>query len=586
MAGLFTGWVLVHAQPVDENLPQITGTIALTNARVITAAGKDPVTENVILRDGLISAMGPQAIIPNDAYVLAADSFFVYPAFIDAISYIGIKEPEGNTGRRNQPGPPGQDAKPLIDEEGNASLEETGITPFKHVRASFDPKEKSISDWRAQGFAVAHIVPHGKMIPGQGAIIILSGDKADHMIWKEDISFFGQWVGAGNLYPSTIIGVMAKWRELYRNASQDLIHQADYANNTMVSRPPYNQAHDALIPLVKKEVPLYFRAPGMKDMSRALAMQSDLGMNMVIADAQEAYYLTEQIKSKKIPLILSLDLPDDTSDSKTKGDRKRPEGEMKEGMQPDTLKQTSPDSTKKDPEKIAFEQRRVQSLREHQEQAGTLAKESIPFSFGTMSGSPADFFKTLQTMIERGLDPNTALNALTLQPAKLLGIEKYCGTLETGKMANLIISNKPIFEKNATIRYMVVEGVLYAYEEKEKKKMSDHGKANGNSSLAGTWSYSIEIPDETREGTFEFSKEGKEWKGKISSKEITSGNDKLKNVVVDGSSVSFTYDLDIGGEIVEIEFELELDGDQLAGTVTVGEAGTFQVKSRKTAEPN
>ena len=233
----------IFAQPVEEDLPQITGCIALTNARVVTMAGKEAVVQNVILRDGLIIAIGSQVKVPADAYKIAADSFYVYPAFIDAFSYIGIKEPE-QQGGRGQRGPQGDD-RPEIDEEGNASLEASGITPFNHVRASFDPKEKSISDWRAQGFAVAHVVPRGRMIPGQGTIAVLSGKTADQILWKEDVSYFGQWTGAGNSYPSTVIGVMAKWRELYHNATQDVNHLAAYNANTMVSRPPYNEAHDA-----------------------------------------------------------------------------------------------------------------------------------------------------------------------------------------------------------------------------------------------------------------------------------------------------------------------------------------------------
>src|SRR6185369_8905086 len=118
----------------------------------------------------------------------------------------------------------------------------------------------------------------------QGAIAILEGKDADHMFWKEDVSMFGQWSGAGNTYPSTVIGVMSKWRELYHNSAQDVNHLASYNTNTMVPRPQYNQAHEALMPLVKKEETLYFKAQGVKDISRALAMQKDLGMKMVIGD--------------------------------------------------------------------------------------------------------------------------------------------------------------------------------------------------------------------------------------------------------------------------------------------------------------
>ncbi len=326
----FLAFSTLVAQPVEDDQPQITGCIALTNARVIAMAGKEPVIENVILRDGLITAMGSHTRIPADAYRIAADSLYVYPAFIDAFSYIGTKEPEQQGGRGNPHGQQNEN-RPEIDEEGNASLEATGITPFNHIRSSFDPKEKSISDWRAQGFAIAHVVPRGKMIPGQGAIVVLAGNETDHMIWKEDVSLFGQWSGAGNLYPSTVIAIMAKWRELYHNAEQDVTHLAAYNANTMIPRPPYNQAHDALMPLVKKQETLYFRAPGVKDISRALAMQKDLGMKMVIGDAKEAWYLKSQFLTNGIPLVLSLDLPVEKAEKAEKAERRRQKRQKGQG---------------------------------------------------------------------------------------------------------------------------------------------------------------------------------------------------------------------------------------------------------------
>ena len=591
---LLLSWLLgsctiVFAQPVSDDLPQITGSIALINANVIATPTSIPTKQTVILRDGLISQMGPGIKIPADAYPIQADSLYVYAAFIDACSYIGIKEPE-NEGR----GPGGGQNRPqeTPDAEGNISLEGAGITPFKNVRATFDPKDKSIADWRAQGFAIAHVVPRGRMIPGQGSIVVLGGNQTDRMLWKENVSMFGQWTGAGNSYPSTSIGVMAKWRELYHNATQDAAHSAAYASATAVPRPQYNQAHQALIPLVKKEIPLFFHAANVKDISRALAMQQDLGMKMVIANAQEAYMLPSQLKAKQIPVILSLDLPEEKgkADEKTEATpRLRSGTEVEEKTSEkaeEKEKNEKQDSIATDPEKLAFEQKRAQSLKEHLEQAATLQKAGIPFSYGTLSGKSADFFKSMQRMIENGLTQEAALNALTIQPAKLLGIEKYCGTIESGKMANLIVSNKPLFEKEMAIRYMIIEGNLYEYEVKAKKKPTDKKTTpDVLSALVGTWSYTIETPGQTREGSFEFAQAGGEITGTISSAEITSGNNALEDIALDGDNVSFTYQLDMSGEMVLLEFDLILDEESYEGNVTVGAFGTFPITGKRTKKP-
>ena len=604
---------IASAQPVSDDLPIVTNCIALVNAKLISAPGKPAQVSTVVIRDGLITHVGSDIKIPADAYRIASDSFYVYPAFIDAFSSIGIKEQE-ETPPAGQ-GPGGRAQRPPVDPEGHPTLEDAGITPFRSVRSVIDAKEKSISDWRAQGFAISHAVPRGKMIPGKGALLILTGKDVDQLIWKEDFSMYSQWVGAGGSYPSTVIGLFAKWRELYANASNNVVHQTSYETGSLVSRPHYNQAHEALMPVVKKSMPLYFRAPKVKDISRALSLQADLGMKMVIADAEEAYFLKSHFKQGTVPLVLSLDLPEDKSEAKKEKEKEEKEKPSSvpapdsiktiAGEKPVTVDSTktieekkiiTADSTKKtgekkpvpDPEKEAFEKRRTESLKEHRAQAAILAKEGIPFSFGTMSVKPADFHKNLELMIEQGLSHDQALSALTVQPSRLLGIEKYSGTIEAGKMANVIVSNKPIFEKEASIRYMIVEGNLYEYEVKEKKKTSGTGdKSSGEPAVAltGTWTYSIDTPDQKREGTMEFTEEGGEITGTIKGSDFTSGNSELEDIVLEGNSVSFTFDFDMNGQLMRLEFDLSLKGESFDGNVTAGEFGTFPVSGQRISKP-
>lgn len=559
-----------HAQPVTDDLPQVTGCLALLHARVIQAPGLAPKVADVIVRDGLIQQIGPDLRIPPDAYRIAADSLYIYPAFIDAFSDTGIHDPEGdNSGRQGQGAPNRNEDRPKPDAEGNLPLEEAGITPFLSVRSAFDPADKSISDWRAQGFAVAHIVPKGKMIPGKGAIIVLAGTLADQMLWKEDVSMYAQWSGAGGSYPSTVIGIMAKWRELYHNAEQAMAHQSSYDHASLVPRPSYNQAHEALIPVVRKEMPVYFRAPRVRDISRTLALQRDLGMNLVLADAEEAWYYKDQFKTAPVPMILSLDLPAEPR-----------EKEQKPKEEPE--KSTVPP----DPEKEAFEQRRQESLKAHRAQAAVLSNAGIRFSLGTMSCKPGDFIKNIRMMIDQGLPADKALEALTTTPAALLHIDKHCGTVEVGKMANLMVTTKPVFEPASAIRYMIVEGHLYAYEVKQQKTTAHHDTSAASMDLLeGKWTYTIDIPDDAHKGFFEFTRDGETLTGEISSDEITSGNTELEDIVIDNGTVSFTFDFDAGGSMISLEFDLNVDGDSYTGKVTIPGAGTFDISGNRISKP-
>jgi len=121
---------------------------------------------------------------------------------------------------------------------------------------------------------------------------------------------------------------------------------------------------------------------------------------------------------------------------------------------------------------------------------------------------------------------------------------------------------------------------------KEKKKSPGKESETPAGSIEGSWAYTIEIPEQDREGTFEFSNVNGEWKGTITSTEITSGNAELKDIVVDGNKVSFAFDLDMGGQEVELEFDLTLKGDSMGGSVSVGPHGSFTVTSTRTTKPN
>ena len=594
---LLTG--LLQGQPVTDDLPRVTNCIAITDVQLISAPGKAPQKSTVIIRDGLITHVGINAAIPADAYRLRGDSLYAYSAFIDAFSHTAIKEPENQSGPGSQGPPGGRAQRPQVDAEGNLPLQDAGITPFLSARATIDEKQKSISEWRALGFAIAHVVPRGRMIPGKGSLLLLTGENADQLIWKEDISLFSQWSGVGGNYPATVIGVMAKWRELYHNASNNVVHQSAYDKNEMVSRPDYNQAHEALRPVVNKEMPVFFKATKVKDISRALALQADLGMRMVIADAQQAWYLKDQFKSGATPLVLSLSLPEDKSEkSKDKDKEKEKEIEKEKGEKekgekekpasvptPDSLKTIEGEKPVEDPEKVAFEKRRNQSLAEHRAQAFTLASAGIPFSFGTMGVKSSDFFKNIRLMMEQGLNADQLLAALTTHPAKLLGIEKNAGTIEVGKMANIILSNKPVFEKDAGIRYVIVEGDLYGYELKEKKKKESKSEEDTTDKVSGTWSYTIESPDKVRKGTFEFSFEEGTIIGKIAGDDISSGNTELEDIVMDGDKLSFTFDMEVSGEVLEIEFDLTLTGETFDGTISALDMGSFKISGERIRKP-
>jgi hypothetical protein len=325
---------------------------------------------------------------------------------------------------------------------------------------------------------------------------------------------------------------------------------------------------------------VYFRAPKIKDIYRAIDLKKQLGMNMVIADAQQAWSLMEYFQQPDLHLVLSLDLPENEKEKKTT------ESKTDTTAVADTTAQVSTDSAKVDPEKAAFERRRAESFKEYLEQAGYLAKAGIPFSFSTMSGKSGDFSKTMQTLLKNGLTQDQALHALTVAPSKLLGIDPYCGTIEAGKMANIIVATKPLFEEGSTIRYMLVEGRLFDIEAKEKKKSEGSVGPTTAGMLGGTWSYVIDIPDQKREGTLTFTVRSGEMTGKITLQEYSGGPITLSGIVIDKQRVSFTFPYTIEGNSIEVEYDIEISGESFEGSVTAGPYGTFPVTGNRTEKPD
>ncbi|MBK6950194.1 MAG: hypothetical protein IPH16_20825 [Haliscomenobacter sp.] len=264
----------------------------------------------VIIRDGLIHAVGTNLAIPADAKVIAADSMFVYAGFIDGLSYAGIPQ-------SRQPAAPGQAGPPQPGQQAqrpanaaNPTNEQAGIQPEIKARDVLSPQEKSLEDLRKLGFTAAHVVPQGRMLPGSGALFLLNGNTADEMLIKDNTSLFATFNGARGVYPSTVIGVMSKFRELYKQAEQAKMQEAMFAANPAgMAKPANNKSLQAFYPVLDKKQSVYFAVDDIRSIHRAMTLQQELGFPIVMAGLKQGWYVVDMIKSKNIPVLLSVDLP-------------------------------------------------------------------------------------------------------------------------------------------------------------------------------------------------------------------------------------------------------------------------------------
>ncbi|PHN05421.1 amidohydrolase family protein [Flavilitoribacter nigricans] len=544
---------LSYAQD-DQEIAPVTRTFVLKNATIITQPGQMIENGQILIKNGLIEAVGKSVSVPSNAKVIDVDSMYIYPGFIEGLSRTGVPRPKDEERRE-------------IKDPGNPPNDAAGIQPERSVVDLLSADDSSIESMRKLGFTAAHVVPHGNMLPGQGAIILLGGSSPEEMVLASNTSLFSQLEGARRVYPATTMAVMSKWRELYQQAKQAQQHEKNYKNNPRgMTRPSYDGTLEAFYPVLDQELPVFFTAESVKDAYRVLALQEELGFPLVLAGLKQGFYMTDELKAKGFPLLLSLDIPE------SKEEKKKEEGEEEDK-----------EKAKPDPEKEALKKRQKEAIAKHQSQAATLSEAGLTFGFSTLEVKSGDVKNNLMTMIEKGISEEKVLASLTTIPAKMLGMSDMLGTLEKGKIANLVITDKPYFSKESNVRYVFVDGAPFEYEAKKPKKKGD---ASAKVSAAGEWSYTINIPGQAMSGTFKIKQDGD---GQISGT-ITSPDDgsegELQEVVLSGNNLSFSFPYDAGGQAMKVSFDVIIDGDEVEGTVTAGSFGTFDVEGERIGVPD
>jgi hypothetical protein len=541
------------------SLPPVSRTYAITNVNIIQAPGRKIDMGTVVVKDGLIVSVGKNISIPANAIVIKADSMYVYAGFIDGLSRTGITKPKEEQGQQQRPKDP-----------GNPKPEEAGITPYQDVRSSLNANDKSIEELRNIGFTTAQVVPYGGMMPGNGAVVLLGGKSVDDMILSSKASFYSELTPAQRVYPATVMGVMAKYRELYRQASLNRSYENMYASNRAgIQRPTTDRVLESFYPVIDKKQPVLFKAEKVMDAQRVLTLQSDLGFPLMLAELKEGWDIINKVKAANAKVFLSLDLPEEKKEEKKedkKGDAVKEEAEKK---------QDKP-KTAADVEKEALEKRKAEFIEKYVSQAALYNKSGVKFGFSTMSAKPSNIPANLRRMIKSGLSEDAALAALTTAPAELLGLLDRMGTVDNGKIANLIISDKPYFNEKAKLRYVFVDGNIYKLEVKEAKKADGNAKAEAS----GEWKTSIESPQGTYENNLSIQKNGSSHTGTVSGGIVTSPT-KLDEVVVDGKSLSYKYSINFSGTPITIVVDATIEGDTFKGTASVSQFGSFPIEGKK-----
>jgi hypothetical protein len=316
-------------------------------------------------------------------------------------------------------------------------------------------------------------------------------------------------------------------------------------------RPSSDQVVESFYPVINDRMPVVFSTQDVKSIQRAMALQADLGFQLVLADVKQGWDMTSTVKSSNTPVYLSLDLP-----------------EWKEEVD---------DSTNTiDDAKEALIKRQVEFINKQYTLPAVWSAAGITYGFSTNGAKAADIHKNLVKMKEAGVSEDVLLAGLTTQPARLLGVSGLTGTVESGKMANLVISDKNYFEEDAKVRYVMVEGKLFDYNNTPAKKE----EAGDDDSPAGTWTYVAESPGGNGTGTIEIMGTGNNLTGKLTDSQTGYSFD-LENLKIEENILSFEFMYSDGANELPVSVSATIEGSTFSGMVDAAGAGSFPITGQK-----
>ncbi len=407
---------------VNAEVPSV---LAIRNARVVTAAGPMLPKGTVVVRNGLIESVGANAAIPADAWVLDGEGLTVYPGLIDALSGWGIPEaaPSAPTGRGGG-GPPAAliatatPVRPTTGEDRQQNMS------FQRAADLLRPTDRRLQEARNAGFTTSITFPSGGIIAGQGAAINLAGDKPGQMVLTSTVGLHLSLTSRGfTAFPGSLMGVIAYIRQVYLDAGHYQYAKDAYQRNPRgLRRPEYDRSLEGVLESPRILLP----ATRAVEIERMLRFAAELKKTAVLYGGHEAYRAADLLKSSATPMLVSLRWPERARDS--------------------------------DPDQV--ESLRTLELRDKAPSTpAALVKAGVPFAFYSAGiERPVEVIRAVKRALDAGLSREDAVRAMTLSPAEIYGLSDRLGSIEPGKIANLLITDGELFEERTRVKYVLIDG--------------------------------------------------------------------------------------------------------------------------------
>jgi imidazolonepropionase-like amidohydrolase len=396
--------------------PGPQGTFAIRNARIVPVSGPEIPNGTVVISGGKIQAVGANVSVPAGAQVIDATGLSVYPGMMDAGTSIGLSEiPQG--------------AASTVD------VAETGnFNPNAQAYFGINPHSAHVGVARVVG--ITHVLSHptGGVISGQAALINLAGSTVPEMAVVQNAAMiielprsgFGGRRGGGFAAFAAAQNTqdVNRTRQLQLDSLRQMLKDAAaygdvqdaYAKDKSIPRPRQDVVLAALVPAVRGRQPVLFVADRANDIREAVAFAEENKLKPIVLGGRDAWQIAPYLKQHDVPVILGsvMDLP--------------------------TREDDPYDVNYSAPSKLAAAGVRFAITSGN----GGSEVRNLPYT----AGMAAAF----------GLSKDDALRSVTLWPAQILGVGDRLGSIEVGKMANLVVTTGDLLEARTDTKYLFIDG--------------------------------------------------------------------------------------------------------------------------------
>ena len=411
---LISGCAFGFGTWVDRASAQAPETYAIRNVRIVPVTGAVIENGTVVISSGKIAAVGANVSVPSNARIINAAGLSIYPGMIDSGTALGLTEISSVAGT--------VDTSEIGDNNANIRVDVAIQADSSHVAVT-----------RVNGITTVLTAPRGGQISGQSALINLDGWVPRDMVLKAPVAMHINWPGGGGgggfgFGPQgqgqrRSVTEMRREEERQVEAIKKVFRDARAygdakdarAKDSSLPRREMDLKLEALIPVVRGQMPVVVNANLERDIKAAIAFADEMKIKMIVSGGVEAWRVADQLKAKNIPVIVGavLRMP----------------------------------SREDDPYDQAFSN------------ASLLSRAGVKIAFQTQdSAHVRDLPYNAGMAAAFGLPREEALKAVTLYPAEIFGVADMVGSIEKGKIANLIVTDGDPLEILTQVKYLFING--------------------------------------------------------------------------------------------------------------------------------